>query len=80
MTTKVLKEEVIRVRIDKNLKDKLKKMCESKDISMSELIIYMIENEINKYEFKMINKKKIESRIDNTERKISKLRNEKFGV
>ena len=30
MTTKVLKEEVIRVRIDKNLKDKLKKMCESK--------------------------------------------------
>lgn len=80
MTTKILKEEVIRVRIDKNLKAKLKKMCECKDISMSELIIYMIENEINKYEFKMINKKKIESRIENTERKISKLRNEKIGV
>lgn len=80
MTTKILKEEVIRIRIDKNLKDKLKKMCEYKDISMSELIIYMIENEINKYEFKMINKKKIESRIENTERKISKLRNEKIGV
>lgn len=80
MTTKVLKEEVIRVRIEKNLKDKLKEMCEFKDISMSELITYMIENEINKYEFKMVNKKKIESRIENTERKISKLRNEKFGV
>lgn len=34
MITKILKEEVIMVRIDKNLKVKLKKMCECKDINI----------------------------------------------
>ena len=57
MATKVVKEEVIRARVDKNLKYRLKKMCKEKKISMSQLIINMIENEVNKYEFKMKNKK-----------------------
>lgn len=74
MSTKILKEEVIRVRVDKELKDRLKKMCKSKKMSMSEIIIYMIENEVNKYEFKMRNKKKIESRISDTEKKIINLK------
>lgn len=30
MATKVVKEEVIRVRVDKNLKYRLKKMCKEK--------------------------------------------------
>lgn len=74
VSTKILKEEVIRVRVDKELKDRLKKMCKSKKMSMSEIIIYMIENEVNKYEFKMRNKKKIESRISDTEKKIINLK------
>ena len=61
MATKVVKEEVIRARVDKNLKYRLKKMCKEKKISMSQLIINMIENEVNKYEFKMKNKKIIDS-------------------
>ena len=36
MATKVVKEEVIRVRVDKDLKDRLKKMCKNKKITMSE--------------------------------------------
>ncbi|MCR1952734.1 hypothetical protein NSA50_17055 [Clostridium sp. DSM 100503] len=32
---------------------------------MSELIIYMIENEVNKYEFNTRNKKIIENRVEN---------------
>ena len=74
MATKVVKEEVIRARVDKELKDRLKKMCEDKKISMSELIICMIGNEVNKYEFKIRNKQKIESRISNTEKKIINLK------
>ena len=41
---------------------------------MSELIIYMIENEVNKYEFKIRNKELIESRIQKTEGKIKELK------
>lgn len=48
---KVVKEEVIRVRVNKELKDRFKKMCKDKKINMSELINYMVENEVNKYEF-----------------------------
>ena len=50
---KVVKEEVIRVRVDKDLKDRLKKMCKNKKITMSEMITFMIENEVKSYEFKL---------------------------
>ena len=32
--TKVVKEEVIRVRVDKDLKDRLKKMCKNRKVTM----------------------------------------------
>lgn len=69
VATKVVKEEVIRARINKDWKDRLKRMCKDKKMSMSELLIYMVENEVNKYEFKLRNKQEIESRINNTEKK-----------
>ncbi len=74
MATKVIKEEVIRVRVDKELKDRLKKMCKLKKMSISELIVYMIENEVNKYEFKTRNKKIIENRVENIEGKIKEIK------
>lgn len=79
MATKVVKEEVIRARVDKNLKYILKKMCKEKKISMSQLIINMIENEVNKYEFKMKNKKIIDSRAEGTEKKLKKLKEKLKG-
>lgn len=79
VATKVVKEEVIRARVDKNLKYRLKKMCKEKKISMSQLIINMIENEVNKYEFKMKNKKIIDSRVEGTEKKLKKLKEKLKG-
>ena len=74
MATKVVKEEVIRVRVSKELKDRLKEMCKDKKINMSELINYMVENEINKYEFKNRNIKRVENRAFNINKKISELK------
>ena len=54
-------------------------MCKDKKISMSKFIINMIEDEVNKYEFKMKNKKIIDSRAEGTEKKLQKLR-EKLKV
>ena len=79
VATRVVKEEVIRVRVDKNLKYRLKKMCKEKKISMSQLIINMLENEVNKYEFKMKNKKILDSRAEGTEKKLKKLKEKLKG-
>ena len=72
--TKVVKEEVIRVRVDKEFKYRLRKMCKDKKISMSKLIINILENEVNKYEFKIKNEKEIDSRAEETEKKLRKLK------
>ena len=57
MATNGVKEEVIRARLDKDLKIRLKKMCIDKNISMSKFIINIIEYEVNKHELKMKNNK-----------------------
>ena len=74
VATEVVKEEVIRVRIDKELKEKLRTMCDSKEITMSRFIINAIEKEIARYEFNLENEKVIESRIEETEKKIQKIK------
>ena len=79
MATNGVKGEVIKARLDEDLKIRLKKMCKDKKISMSKFIINMIEDEVNKYEFKMKNKKIIDSRAEGTEKKLQKLR-EKLKV
>ena len=79
MATNGVKGEVIMARLDEDLKIRLKKMCKDKKISMSKFIINMIEDEVNKYEFKMKNKKIIDSRAEGTEKKLQKLR-EKLKV
>ena len=79
MATNGVKGEVIRARLDEDLKIRLKKMCKDKKISMIKFIINMIEDEVNKYEFKMKNKKIIDSRAEGTEKKLQKLR-EKLKV
>ncbi len=74
VATKVVKEEVIRVRVDKDLKDRLKKMCKDKKVTMSEMITFMIENEVESYEFKLKNSDDTEKRIVVTEKKLLKLK------
>ena len=60
--------------MDKDLKDRLKKMCKDKKISMSEMITFMIENEVEKYEFKLEHRNNTEKRIVATEKKLLKLK------
>ena len=74
VATKVEKEEVVRVRVDKDLKDRLKKMCKDKKVTMSEMITFMIENEVESYEFKLKNSDDTEKRIVVTEKKLLKLK------
>ena len=79
MATKVVKEEAIRVRVDKELKDRLKKMCKDKKITMSEMITFMIENEVKSYEFKLEHPAHVEKRIVATENPLLKLK-EKLNI
>lgn len=75
MATEIVKEDSIRVRIDKEVKERLKIMCDNKKITMSKFLINAIEHEIERYEFNLKNEKIIESRIEETEKKIQKLKN-----
>ena len=77
MATEVVKEEVIRVRIDKELKERFREICDNKNITMSKFIINVIENEVERYEFKK--EKLIEKRIEETEKRLQKLK-EKLNV
>lgn len=79
MATEVVKEEVIRVRIDKELKERFREICDNKNITMSKFIINVIENEVERYEFNLQSEKTIESRIEATEKKLQKLK-EKLNV
>ena len=79
VATEVVKEEVIRVRIDKELKERFREICDNKNITMSKFIINVIENEVERYEFNLKKEKLIEKRIEETEKRIQKLK-EKLNV
>ena len=79
MATEVVKEEVIRVRIDKELKERFRELCDNKNITMSKFIINVIENEVERYEFNLKKEKLIEKRIEETEKRLQKLK-EKLNV
>ncbi|MGM8262552.1 hypothetical protein [Clostridium perfringens] len=52
MATKVIKDEIIRVRVTSDQKEKLKKIAKEKGKSMSEILSVATENEIKNYEEK----------------------------
>ena len=79
VATEVVKEEVIRVRIDKELKERFREICDNKNITMSKFIINVIENEVERYEFNLKKEKLIEKRIEETEKRSQKLK-EKLNV
>ena len=90
MATKVVKGEVIRVRVTLEQKEKLKKIAKEKNKTMSEILNVATENEIKKFEEREKNYKKICNRAVATEEKIQilkknleerKLKNKKiFGM
>ncbi|MGU8283298.1 CopG family transcriptional regulator [Clostridium perfringens] len=74
MATKVIKDEIIRVRVTSDQKEKLKKIAKEKGKSMSEVLSVATENEIKNYEEREKNYKKICDRAVATEEKIQKIK------
>lgn len=74
MATKVVKDEVIRVRVTLAQKEKLKKIAKEKNKTMSEILSVATENEIKIYEEKEKNYKKICERAVATEKKIQEIK------
>ncbi|MFR8734598.1 MAG: CopG family transcriptional regulator [Clostridium perfringens] len=75
MATKVVKDDVIRVRVTKEQEIKLKKIAIKRNKSMSEILSVATENEIKKFEDREKNYKKICDRAVATEEKIQSLKN-----
>lgn len=74
MATKVVKDEVIRVRVTLEQKEKLKKIAKEKNKTMSEILSVATENEIKRFEEREKNYKKICDRAVATEEKIQSLK------
>ena len=74
MATKIIKDDVIRVRVTKEHKEKLKEIAKDKNVTISEIISVATEHEIKKYEEKEKNYKKICERSVATEEKIQEIK------
>lgn len=74
MATKLIKDDVVRVRVTKEHKEKLKKIAKEKKVTISEIISVATKNEIKSYEEKEKNYKKICERAVATEKKIQEIK------
>lgn len=74
VATKVIKGEVIRVRVTLEQKEKLKEIAKEKNKTMSEILSVATENEIKKFEERAKNYKKICARSVATEEKIQSIK------
>ncbi|MDO5040360.1 CopG family transcriptional regulator, partial [Clostridium sp.] len=74
MATKVVKNDIIRVRVTLEQKDKLKRIAKLKNKTMSEILSVATENEIKKFEEREKNYNKICDRAVATEEKIQSLK------
>lgn len=74
MATKSVKNEYIKVRVSSEDKEKLKKIAKEKNISMSEILYVATKREIEIYEEKQKNHKKICDRAVATEKKIQEIK------
>ncbi|XZH69187.1 CopG family transcriptional regulator (plasmid) [Clostridium perfringens] len=74
MATKVIKDDVIRVRVTKEQKEKLKKIAKEKNTTISEILNVATKNVIKNYEEQEKNYKKMCERSVATEKKIQKIK------
>lgn len=74
MATKVIKDDVIRVRVNKEQKEKLKKIAKENNTTISEILNVATENEIKSYEEKEKNYKKICERAVATDKKLQEIK------
>ncbi|EIF2088177.1 CopG family transcriptional regulator [Clostridium perfringens] len=74
MATKVIKDDVIRVRVTKEQKEKLKKIAKEKNTTISEILNVATKNVIKNYEEQEKNYKKMCERYVATEKKIQEIK------
>ncbi|MEG1647992.1 MAG: CopG family transcriptional regulator [Bacilli bacterium] len=74
MATKIIKDDVIRVRVTKEQKEKLKIIAKLKGKNMSDILNVATQNEIIKFEEREKSYKKICDRAVATEVKIQSIR------
>ncbi|EOU1715574.1 CopG family transcriptional regulator [Clostridium perfringens] len=74
MATKVIKDDVIRVRVTKEQKEKLKKIAKEKNTTISEILNVATKNVIKNYEEQEKNYKKMCERSVATEEKIQEIK------
>ncbi|HII4482812.1 CopG family transcriptional regulator [Clostridium perfringens] len=74
MATKVIKDDVIRVRVTKEQKEKLKKIAKEKNTTISEFLNVATKNVIKNYEEQEKNYKKMCERSVATEKKIQEIK------
>ncbi|EHA1007038.1 CopG family transcriptional regulator (plasmid) [Clostridium perfringens] len=74
MATKVIKDDVIRVRVTKEQKEKLKKIAKEKNTTISEILNVATKNVIKNYEEQERNYKKMCERSVATEEKIQEIK------
>ena len=74
MATKVVKDDIIRVRVTKEHKEKLKKVAKEKNTTISEILNVATKNLIKNYEEQEKNYKKMCERSVATEEKIQEIK------
>lgn len=74
MATKNVKDDVIRIRVTKEHKEKLKQLAEEQNTTVSEIISVATENLIKEHEEKVKNKDIIEKRFVATEQKLQNIK------
>ena len=74
MSTKIVKDDIIRVRVTKKNKQKLKEIAQEKNTTISEIINVATEKEIKIYDENQKNYEKISERAVATEEKIQKIK------
>lgn len=74
MATKSVKDDIIRVRVTKEHKEKLKKLAEENNTTVSQILSVATESLIKEHEEKVKNKEIIEKRFVATEQKLQNVK------
>lgn len=74
MATKSVKDDIIRVRVTKEHKEKLKQLAEENNTTVSQILSVATENLIKEHEEKVKNKEIIEKRFVATEQRLQNVK------
>lgn len=80
MTTELIKDTIIRIRVTKEKKAKFKNFAKKRNKKMSEIIRDYINKELDSEEFNKQHQEVLEKRIIDTDEKLLKLKQKYFNI